>query len=101
VDSAAMRPISWSEAKRREVLEARGVDIVRVARILETREELSLALDARAAYGETRFQAIGRLGAQYYFLVYAKRRGTRHLITAWRLNDASRRRYENRNARRH
>jgi uncharacterized DUF497 family protein len=94
------RSISWEEGKRREVLRVRGVDMVRVALILDRREDLSIALDSRADYGEHRFQAVGRLGGDYYFLVYTKRRGTRHLITAWRLSDASRQRYQDRHARR-
>jgi uncharacterized DUF497 family protein len=94
------RPISWDADKRRQILRERRIDLLRVALILERRVDLTIALDTRAQYGEYRYQAVGRLDDQYYFLVYAKRNGARHLITAWRLSDASRQRYQDRLARR-
>jgi hypothetical protein len=95
------RPISWDAGKREQVWRERRVDLVDVASILDNPEDLLVRIDARADYGEHRYQAVGRLDDQFYFLVYAKRRGVRHLITAWRLSDASRQRYQNRNPRRH
>jgi uncharacterized DUF497 family protein len=94
------RSVTWDEAKRQQLLREREIDIIRVARILENPEDLIINLDRRVTYGEFRYQAIGRLDSTFYFLVYTKRKGKRHLITAWRLDDEGRRRYQNRNPRR-
>ncbi|NBC34098.1 MAG: hypothetical protein GVY13_15600 [Alphaproteobacteria bacterium] len=94
------RRFSWVEAKRQNVIRSRGIDLLRVKRIFDNPDDLLIRLDNRRDYGEYRYQAVGRIDDDFYFLVYAKRDGVRHLITGWRLDEAGRRRYQNRNRRR-
>lgn len=92
---------SWDENKRRLNIENHDVDLLYAALMFGNRDDLMVMADRRRDYGELRLQAIGRVEDAFYFLVYTKRRGVRHLISAWRLNDESRQRYQNRNPRRH
>ena len=92
---------TWDEEKRAKVLEEHGVDILDAALIFERPDEVEVWEDARRDYGEVRCNAIGRTaeGVSYH-LTYAERGDTVRLITAWRLNDESRRKHQARYARR-
>jgi hypothetical protein len=45
-------------------------------------------------YGEERIQALGKTGGVFYFVVYTWRGETRHIITAWKVGEDGKRRYE-------
>ena len=82
----------WSERKRRQNLSEHGVDFADAALIFEgaTLE----AVDDRADYGEIRYRALGRVGDAYLMVVYTWRGADRRLISAWRVNEHGRQRYE-------
>lgn len=84
---------SWDEAKRRENLELRKVDLLEAALIFADPEVIE-SIDTRKDYGEVRIQALGRAEGIYYLVVYTWRGDTRHLITAWKVGDDGRRRYQ-------
>jgi uncharacterized DUF497 family protein len=52
------------------------------------------AEDKRNDYGEPRFRALGRVGDDYFMVAYTWRGGTRRIISAWRVDDEGKRRYE-------
>ena len=82
----------WSERKRRQNLSEHGVDFADAALIFEgpTLE----AVDDRADYGEVRYRALGRIGDDCFMVVYTWRGADRRLISAWRVNERGRQRYE-------
>ncbi len=71
----------WDERKRRMVLEARGIDFVEVAALLEN--DPVIAFDRRTEYGEDRYTAIGEYQGEVYVLSFAPRADRIRLITVW------------------
>ena len=69
-----------------------GVDFVDAALILEG--SVLEAPDNRRNYGEQRWRALGQVDGDYYLVVYTCRGETRHIITAWKVGEHGRRRYE-------
>jgi uncharacterized DUF497 family protein len=82
----------WSARKRRQNLAEHGVDFADAALIFES--ATLEAVDDRADYGEIRYRALGRVGEAYFMVVYTWRGADRRLISAWRVNDHGRQRYE-------
>ena len=92
---------TWDEEKRAKVWEEHGVDILDAALIFERPDEVLVWEDARRDYGEVRCNAIGRTAdGETYHLTFAERGDEVRLITAWRLNERTRRKHEARYARR-
>lgn len=90
----------WDEEKRRDVLGKHGVDFLRAARMFNTPDAVEKWPDPRDYKGEKRFNAIGPVNDAYYELVYAIRGDDIRLISAWKLNEKSKRKAEARYARR-
>ncbi len=90
----------WDEEKRQEIIAKRGVDILRAARMFNDPEAVEIWPDPRDHDGEQRINAIGPVGDVYYNLVYADRGESIRLITAWKLNEKSRKKAQARYARR-
>ena len=90
----------WDEDKRKEVLRKHGVDILDAARMFNNLEALELWPDPRDYDGEQRINAIGPVDDVYYELVFVEKGEARRLITAWKLNEKSKRKAQKRYARR-
>jgi uncharacterized protein len=84
---------SWDEKKREENWKLRQVDFAEAIGIFDDTEILE-AIDDREDYGEERLQALGKTGGVFYFVVYTWRNETRHIITAWKVGEDGKRRYE-------
>lgn len=84
---------SWDDSKRRENWRRRKVDLLEAALIFEDPEVIE-SVDDRSDYGERRIRALGRVGGIYYLVAYTWRDGARHLITAWKVGEHGRRRYQ-------
>jgi uncharacterized DUF497 family protein len=63
--------------------------------------EIVESVDDRVAYGEERIQALGKTGEVFYLVAYTWRAEARHVITAWKVGEHGRRRYEALFAKRH
>jgi uncharacterized protein len=84
--------VEWDEAKRRSNLRTRGVDFADAALIF-----LSPVIeneDDRTDYGESRYRALGKYGHDYFLVAYTWRGDVRRIISAWKVDDAGRKRYE-------
>jgi uncharacterized protein len=82
----------WDEDKRQANIAERGVDFRLAAQIFSgpfIEQE-----DTRVPYGETRHRALGRVDDEYFFVVYTWRGRNRRIITAWRLGEDGKRRYQ-------
>jgi uncharacterized protein len=84
---------SWDESKRQENWDLRKVDLLEAALIFEDPEVIE-SVDPRNDYGEERIQALGQVDGTFYLVVYTWREDTRHLITAWKVGENGKRRYE-------
>ena len=88
-----MLTFSWDEKKREENWQARKVDFAEAVGIFDDPEVIE-SIDNREDYGEERIQALGQTGGVFYLVVYTWRDETRHIITAWKVGDPGKRRYE-------
>lgn len=82
----------WDEAKRQLIIESRGIDLLKAARIFDGR--VLSAVDERQDYGEVRYRAIGMVGEDCYVLIYTQREAVIRLITAWKGGRHERQRYQ-------
>lgn len=89
----------WDEDKRLEILKRRDFDILDTARMFNRPETMEVWTDRRNP-NEVRFNAIGLVEGVWYEIVYAERIDAIRLITAWKLNEKSRRKAQTRYARR-
>jgi uncharacterized DUF497 family protein len=87
-----MMRVEWDEPKRQSNLGDHGVDFMDAALIFEG--VFLEAEDKRSDYGESRFRALGRVGDDYFMVVYTWRGEVRRIISAWRVDDEGKRRYE-------
>jgi uncharacterized protein len=87
-----MMRVEWDEPKRQSNLEDHGVDFMDAALIFEG--VFLEAEDKRNDYGEPRFRALGRVGDDYFMVAYTWRGAVRRIISAWRVDDDGKRRYE-------
>jgi uncharacterized DUF497 family protein len=82
----------WDDAKRQEVVDRRGIDLLFAAGIFEGR--VLTRLDPRDYGGETRLVSIGIVEGDYFVVVHTEREGRTRLITAWRAGRDERRQYQ-------
>ena len=82
----------WDEQKRLVNLKERGVDFAEAALIFEN--EVIEAIDSRDDYGETRYRALGHVDDDYFLIAYTWRDKTRRIISAWRLDDEGKKKYQ-------
>jgi uncharacterized protein len=87
-----MDGFDWDEEKRQRNLAERGVDFADAAVIFEG--DVLEAKDRRNRYGEVRYRALGRVGDDYFLVVYTWRGGNRRIISAWKVGSDGRRRYQ-------
>jgi len=84
---------SWDEKKREENWNLRKVDFAEAIGIFDDPEVIE-SIDNREDYGEERIQALGKTGGVFYLVAYTWRGETRHIITAWKVGEHGKRRYE-------
>lgn len=84
--------VEWDEAKRRSNLEEHGVDFRDAALIFEN--PVLEAEDTRLDYGETRYRALGHADDDYFMVAFTWRGGNRRIISAWKVDDDGKRRYQ-------
>lgn len=82
----------WDEAKRATNLRDHGVDFEDAALIFAS--PVIEADDTRVDYREPRLRALGQVEGEFFMVAYTWRGQNRRIISAWRLDDDSRRRYE-------
>lgn len=85
--------VEWHEDKRRDNLRDHGVDFMDAALIFEN-ELIIEAIDTRENYGEERIQALGQVDNEYFLVVYTWRKEYRRLISAWKVNEDGKKRYQ-------
>ena len=82
----------WDEEKRLSNIEEHGVDFRDAALIFEgpviTKE------DTREDYGERGFRALGKVDNEYYVVAYTWRGSSCRIISAWRVDEEGKKRYE-------
>lgn len=78
-----MDGFEWDEEKWRRNLADHGVDFGDAALIFEG--EVLEAEDQRTRYGETRYRGLGRVGDDYFLVVYTWRGEKRRIISAWKV----------------
>ena len=84
--------VDWDEPKRLSNIEERGVDFRDAALIFEG--PVLCKEDTREDYGEQRFRALGRVDDEYYVVAYTWRGTTCRIISAWKVDEDGRKRYE-------
>lgn len=82
----------WDEEKRAVNLQDHGVDFEDAALIFDS--PVIEADDTRVDYGEPRFRAVGQVDGDFFMVAYTWRGPNRRIISAWRLDDDGRKRYE-------
>jgi uncharacterized protein len=82
----------WDETKRLSNLEERGVDFRDAALIFEG--PIIVKEDTRRDYGERRFRALGKVDDEYYVVAYTLRESICWIISAWKVGENGKRRYE-------
>jgi hypothetical protein len=82
----------WDEEKGRRNLEEHGVDFRDAALIFEN--PVVEAEDKRSDYGEVRMRALGHVDDDYFMVVYTPRGENRRIITAWKVGDDGKKRYQ-------
>ncbi len=93
-----MADVEWDEAKRLLTVQERGVDFEDAALIFDG--EYVEAEDRRRDYGEIRIRALGEVEGECFLVVYTWRGTSRHIITAWKVDEDGQRRYRQLLARR-
>lgn len=82
----------WDEGKRAINIQDHGVDFEDAALIFAG--PIIEADDTRVDYGESRFRAVGQVDGDFFMVAYTWRGSNRRIISAWRLDDDGRKRYE-------
>jgi len=82
----------WDEEKRLSNIKERGVDFRDAALIFEG--PVIMKEDTRESYGEQRFRALGKVDNDYYVVAYTWRGETCRIISAWRVDEEGKKRYE-------
>jgi uncharacterized DUF497 family protein len=82
----------WDEEKRISNIEERGVDFRDAALIFEG--PIIMREDTREDYGERRFRALGKVDNEYYVVAYTWRGSSCRIISAWRVDEEGKERYE-------
>jgi uncharacterized protein len=89
-----MLGLEWDEGKRQQNLAEHGVDFADAALIFEAEEAVLEAVDDREDYGEVRYRALGRVDEDHFMVAYTWRGRNRRIISAWRVDEHGRRRYQ-------
>jgi uncharacterized DUF497 family protein len=82
----------WDEDKRRRNLEDQKVDFRVAVRIFHN--PVIEAADERDDYGEVRIRALGHIDEDYYLVAYTWRGNNRRIISAWKVGNRVKRRYQ-------
>ena len=82
----------WDEAKRLRNLRDHGVDFRDAALIFLN--PILEAKDTRSDYGETRFRALSHSEGDYYLVVYTWRGTVCRIISAWKVGEDGKERYQ-------
>jgi uncharacterized DUF497 family protein len=82
----------WNEDKRLSNLEDHGVDFKDAALIFES--PVITKEDTRKDYSEQRFRALGKVDDEYYMVAYTWRGPILWIISAWKVGENGKRRYE-------
>jgi uncharacterized DUF497 family protein len=82
----------WDEEKRAANLQDHGVDFEDAALIFAG--PVIEAYDTRVDYGEPPMRAVGQVDGAFFMVAYIWRGRNRRIISAWSLDDDSRKRYE-------
>jgi uncharacterized DUF497 family protein len=73
-------------------LEDHGVDFQDAALIFEI--AVLEAEDIRTDYGERRYRALGKVDGEFFMVAYTWRGDNRRIISAWKVDDEGKRRYQ-------
>jgi len=84
--------VEWDEVKRLSNLESHGVDFKDAALIFE--RPVIEAEDTREDYGEQRLRALGHVDDEYFMVVYTWRGQRRRIISAWKVGEDGKKRYQ-------
>jgi uncharacterized DUF497 family protein len=87
-----MTGFEWDEDKRRRNIEEHGVDF-RLAALIFNNPVLE-AGDERDEYGEARYRALGHVGDAYFLVAFTWRGDVRRIISAWKVGDDGKKRYQ-------
>ena len=87
-----MGGVEWDGEKAERNIEERGVDFADAALIFES--VVLEAQDERGDYGEVRYRALGHVGEEYYVVAYTWRGANRRIISAWKVGEDGKRRYQ-------
>ena len=82
----------WDENKRRANLAEHGVDFADAALIF--RNPVLEAEDRRGDYGERRLRALGHLDNDCFMVVFTWHGQDRPIISAWKVDEHGKRRYQ-------
>src|SRR5437899_13085260 len=82
----------WDEEKGRQNLDEHGVEFRDAALIFEN--AVVEAEDRRSDYGEIRVRAPGHVDDDYYLVVYTWRGDNRRIISAWKVGEDGKKRYQ-------
>ena len=81
--------IEYDEAKRRETLERRGLDMAHAEEVFDDAHQT--VEDTRRDYGERRFQTAGYLRNRLIFVVWTRRGNVRRIISMRKANEREQR----------
>jgi uncharacterized protein len=84
--------VEWDERKRRSNLLEHGVDFADAALIFLN--PVLEAEDRRADYGEPRLRALGHVNDDYILVAFTWRGENRRIISAWKVDEDGKRRYQ-------
>ena len=88
-----MAGFEWDEQKREANIDRHGVDFRIAALIFEN--PVIEALDTREVYGEARYRTLGRTRDDEYFVVaFTWRNSNRRIISAWKVDEHGKKRYQ-------
>jgi uncharacterized DUF497 family protein len=82
----------WDKKKRLSNLAEHGVDFADAALIF--RNPVLEAEDRRMEYGERRVRALGYIGEDYFLVAFTWRGRNRRIISAWKVDENGKRRYQ-------
>jgi uncharacterized protein len=82
----------WDKKKRLSNLADHGVDFADAALIF--RNPVIEAEDRRMEYGERRVRALGYIGEDYFLVAFTWRGRNRRIISAWKVDENGKRRYQ-------
>ncbi len=83
----------WDENKRQEVWDRRQVDLAHAVLVFDDASRKTL-VDAKHGDGEIRYLTLGRVGEQSFVVAYTRRAEKIRIVTAWRVGEVGRRRFQ-------